>query len=64
MALHLQCKRSKRQGKKASNPAEYLDYGPADSGSSMADFSDSEPDSQDDAFIEHDGHFFPGLAIC
>ena len=43
--------------------SEYLDYGPADSGSSVAD-SDSEPDSEDGAFIEHDEPLFPGQVIC
>ena len=38
------------------------DYGPADSDISVADFSHSEPDSEDDAFIGDGRPFFAGLA--
>lgn len=53
----------KKKGQKARTLrgielSEYLDYGPADSDTSVADFSDSERDSEDDAFIDDGGPFF------
>ncbi|KAL8869533.1 MAG: hypothetical protein Q9174_004204 [Haloplaca sp. 1 TL-2023] len=41
--------------------SQYEDYGPGDSDSSCSDSSDSEPDSEDEAFIEDDGPFRPDL---
>ncbi|KAL8647991.1 MAG: hypothetical protein Q9226_006196 [Calogaya cf. arnoldii] len=41
--------------------SEYPEYQPADSDSSGADPTDSEPDSGDEEFIEDDGPFTPGL---
>ena len=40
---------------------DYPEYGPADSDSSGPESTDSEPDSEDEAFIEDDGPFEPGL---
>lgn len=43
--------------------AEYPDYGPADSDSSVAgDSTDSEPDSGDEEFVEDDGPFVMNFA--
>ncbi|KAL8853428.1 MAG: hypothetical protein Q9221_001745 [Calogaya cf. arnoldii] len=41
--------------------SEYPEYQPADSDSSGADSTDSEPDSGDEEFIEDDGPFTPSL---
>ncbi|KAL8758119.1 MAG: hypothetical protein Q9184_004020 [Pyrenodesmia sp. 2 TL-2023] len=42
--------------------AEYPEYGPADSDSSVADSADSEPDSGDEEFVEEDGPIVMGFA--
>ncbi|KAL8925677.1 MAG: hypothetical protein Q9208_003360 [Pyrenodesmia sp. 3 TL-2023] len=42
--------------------AEYPDYGPADSDSSGANSTDSEPDSGDEEFVEDDGPFVLSFA--
>ena len=39
----------------------YHEYEPADSDSSGSESTDSEPDSDDEAFIEDDGPFDPAL---
>ncbi|KAL8749253.1 MAG: hypothetical protein Q9199_007802 [Rusavskia elegans] len=41
--------------------SEYFEYEPADSDSSGADSTDSEPDSGDEEFIEDNGPFIPGV---
>lgn len=42
----------------------YDDYEPADSASSASESTDSEPDSEDEAFVEDDGPFRPEMLSC
>lgn len=46
------------------NLSLYDQYEPADSASSESESTDSEPDSEDEAFIEDDGPFRPEMLSC